>query len=41
MTGVKGFYNEVVFTLDNGVDGANNQKRELFAVSSDTVESSY
>tara|TARA_R110000796_G_scaffold47543_2_gene114248 strand:+ start:6552 stop:8111 length:1560 start_codon:yes stop_codon:yes gene_type:complete len=41
MTGVKGFYNEVVFTLDNGVNGANNQKRELFAVSSDTVESSY
>jgi len=37
MTGVKGFFNTFEFTLDNSI----NEKRELFAVSSDTVESSY
>ena len=37
MTGVKGFFSTFKFSLDNSI----NQKRELFAVSSDTVESSY
>jgi len=37
MTGVKGFFSTFKFNLDNSI----NQKRELFAVSSDTVESSY
>jgi hypothetical protein len=37
MTGVKGFFTTFDFSLDNSI----NQKRELFAVSSDTVESSY
>ena len=37
MTGVKGFFTTFEFSLDNSI----NQKRELFAVSSDTVESSY
>ena len=37
MTGVKGFFATFEFRLDNGI----NEKRELFAVSSDTVESSY
>tara|TARA_R110000772_G_scaffold49206_3_gene113297 strand:+ start:1421 stop:2782 length:1362 start_codon:yes stop_codon:yes gene_type:complete len=37
MTGVKGFFSTFKFKLDNSI----NQKRELFAVSSDTVESSY
>ena len=38
MTGVKGFFTTFNFSLDNA---SINQKRELFAVSSDTVESSY
>ena len=37
MTGIKGFFSTIRFTLDNSI----NQKRELFAVSSDVVESSY
>ena len=37
MTGVKGFFSTFKFNLDNSI----NEKRELFAVSSDTVESSY
>ncbi len=37
MTGIKGFFSTFKFNLDNSI----NQKRELFAVSSDTVESSY
>ena len=37
MTGVKGFFTTFDFSLDNSI----NQKRELFAVSSETVESSY
>ena len=37
MTGVKGFFSTFKFKLDNSI----NQKRELFAVSRDTVESSY
>ena len=37
MTGIKGFFSTFKFNLDNVI----NQKRELFAVSSDTVESSY
>ena len=37
MTGVKGFFTTFKFNLDNSI----NQKRELFAVSSDIVESSY
>ena len=37
MTGVKGFFSTFKFKLYNSI----NQKRELFAVSSDTVESSY
>jgi hypothetical protein len=37
MTGVKGFFSTFIFRLDN----TPNQKKELFAVSSDTVESSY
>ena len=37
VTGIKGFFSTFKFNLDNSI----NQKRELFAVSSDTVESSY
>jgi len=37
MTGIKGFFSTIKFTLNNDI----NQKRELFAVSSETVESSY
>ncbi len=37
MTGIKGFFSTVKFSLSN----ANNQRKELFAVSSETVESSY
>jgi len=37
VTGVKGFFNTIEFSLNNSI----NKKRELFAVSSDTVESSY
>ncbi len=37
MTGIKGFFSTIRFKLDNSI----NQKRELFAVSSDVVESSY
>ena len=37
MTGIKGFFSTFKFNLVNVI----NQKRELFAVSSDTVESSY
>ena len=37
MTGIKGFFSTIKFTLNNSI----NQKRELFAVSSETVESSY
>ena len=38
MTGVKGFFATIEFSLGNSVV---NEKRELFAVSSDVVESSY
>lgn len=38
MTGVKGFFTTIEFSLGNSVI---NEKRELFAVSSDVVESSY
>ena len=37
MTGIKGFFSTVKFSLSN----AANERKELFAVSSDTVESSY
>ncbi len=37
MTGIKGFFSTIKLTLDNTI----NEKRELFAVSSETVESSY
>ncbi len=37
VTGIKGFFSTFKFNLDNSI----NEKRELFAVSSDTVESSY
>ena len=37
MTGIKGFFSTIKLTLDNSI----NEKRELFAVSSETVESSY
>ena len=37
MTGVKGFFSTVKFSLSNVA----NQRKELFAVSSETVESSY
>ena len=37
MTGIKGFFTTVKFVLDKDI----NKKRELFAVSSETVESSY
>jgi hypothetical protein len=37
MTGIKGFFSTVKFSLSN----VNNQRKELFAVSSETVESSY
>jgi len=37
MTGIKGFFTTVKFVLDKDI----NKKRELFAVSSDVVESSY
>ena len=37
MTGIKGFFSTVKFSLNN----AANERKELFAVSSDTVESSY
>jgi len=37
MTGIKGFFSTVKFSLSNVV----SQRKELFAVSSDTVESSY
>ena len=37
MTGIKGFFSTVKFSLSN----ANSQRKELFAVSSETVESSY
>ena len=38
VSGVKGFYSEVIFTLVNSVD---TSKKELFSISSDYVESSY
>ena len=38
VSGVKGFYSEVTFTLVNSVD---TSKKELFSISSDYVESSY
>ena len=37
MTGIKGFFSTVKFSLNN----TQNKRKELFAVSSDTVESSY
>ena len=37
MTGIKGFFSTVTFTLSNAV----SERKELFAVSSETVESSY
>ena len=37
MTGIKGFFSTVKFSLNNVA----NERKELFAVSSDTVESSY
>ena len=37
MTGIKGFFSTVKFSLSNTA----NERKELFAVSSDTVESSY
>ena len=39
MSGVKGFFSTVKMTLDNRV--YNNVKKELFAISSTIVESSY
>ena len=39
MSGIKGFWSTVIITVDNIND--NNVKKELFAVSSNTVESSY
>ena len=37
MTGIKGFFSTMKFSLNNNL----NERKELFAVSSDTVESSY
>ena len=43
MTGVKGFFTTFKFSLNNAslLEINGTKKRELFAVSSDTVESSY
>jgi len=44
MTGIKGFFSTVKFSLSNAANNAleqSLQRKELFAVSSETVESSY